>query len=128
MGAFFIADRVHQLRKLSMSFIQIMDLDCGDRDSLITLNTAETAMIVGGTAIAPSIPLTTPVALSSIIAPLTSASSINISSFSQNNILNFGTNTKFNTSFTVDATGVKPAISGSIDIRFLNPSAPVSRH
>ena len=110
-----------------MSLIQITDLDCLDRDSLITLNPAETATIFGGTTIAQSVPLT-PFSLSSIIAPLTSASSISISSFSQNNILNFGTNTKFNTSFTVDATGVNPSISGSIDIRFFNPSAPVASH
>ena len=122
-----MSDRVHQLRKLNMSLIQIIDLDCLDRDSLITLNPAETVTIVGGSKIVQSVSLT-PFSLSSIITPLTSASSISISSFSQNDILNFGTNTKFNTSFTVDATGVTPSISGSIDIRFLNPADPVASH
>jgi hypothetical protein len=107
-----------------MSFIQIFDLDRYGHDSLITLSDTESASIVGGTGITPVI---APIA-TSIISPLTSASSISISSFSQNNILNFAANTKFNTSFTVSSTSVRPSISGSIEIQFLPASAKVTSH
>jgi hypothetical protein len=114
-----------------MSFIQILDLDCYGRDSLITLSDTESTSIVGGTevatVVAPTVAqIVAPIAPTSIISPLTSASSISISNFSQNNILNFAANTKFNTSFTVSATGVRPSISGSIDLQFLLPSAKVA--
>jgi hypothetical protein len=108
-----------------MSFIQIFDLDRYGHDSLITLSDLESASIIGGTEITPVI---APIAPTSIISPLTSASSISISSFSQNNILNFAANTKFNTSFTVSATSVKPSISGSIEIQLIPPSAKVTSH
>jgi hypothetical protein len=108
-----------------MSFIQIFDLDRYGHDSLITLSDNESAAIVGGTELAPVV---TPIAPTSIISPLTSASSISISSFSQNNILNFAANTKFNTSFTVTATSVKPSMSGSIEIQLLAPSVKVTSH
>jgi hypothetical protein len=108
-----------------MSFIQIFDLDRYGRDSLITLSDHESTAIVGGTEIAP---IVAPIAPTSIISPFTSASSLSISSFSQNNILNFAANTKFNTSFTVTATSVRPSISGSIEIQLLAPSAKVTTH
>jgi hypothetical protein len=114
------------LRKLNMSFIQIFDLDRYGHDSLITLSDSESASIIGGTEIIGSV--VAPIAPTSIISPLTSASSISISSFSQNNILNFAANTKFNTSFTVSATSVKPSISGSIEIQLIAPSAKVISH
>jgi hypothetical protein len=113
------------LRKLNMSFIQIFDLDRYGHDSLITLSDTESASIVGGTEVTK---IVAPIAPTSIISPLTSASSISLSSFSQNNILNFAANTKFNTSFTVNATSVRPSISGSIEIQFLPPSAKVTSH
>jgi hypothetical protein len=105
-----------------MSFIQIFDLDRYGHDSLITLSDTESASIVGGTEVAK---IVAPIAPTSIISPLTSASSISLSSFSQNNILNFAANTKFNTSFTISATSIRPSISGSIEIQFLPPSAKV---
>jgi hypothetical protein len=109
-----------------MSLIQITDLhDFGD-DSLIALTESETTTLVGGTA-AP-VAISSPLSPSSLIPPITSASSIGISSFSQNNILDVATKTKFDTSFTVSATSVKPSVSGSIDIRFLNPSAKSVAH
>jgi hypothetical protein len=109
-----------------MSFLQIFDLDRYGHDSLITLSDTESASIVGGTEII--VPVVAPIAPTSIISPLTSASSISISSFSQNNILNFAANTKFNTSFTVSATSVHPSISGSIEIQLIAPSAKVTSH
>jgi hypothetical protein len=109
-----------------MSFIQIFDLDRYGHDSFITLSDSESTAIVGGTEIIA--PVVAPIAATSIISPLTSASSISISSFSQNNILNFAANTKFNTSFTVSASSVKPLISGSIEIQFLAPSVKVTSH
>jgi hypothetical protein len=111
-----------------MSFLQIFDLDRYGHDSLITLSDPESASIIGGTEIAPVVAPIAPISPTSLISPLTSASSISISSFSQNNILNFAANTKFNTSFTVSATSVKPSISGSIEIQLLAPSAKVTSH
>ena len=104
-----------------MSLIQIADLDYFSDDSLITLTAAETTTLVGGTAAPVTSATATPVAFDprNFIAPLTSASSIGISSFNQNSILDVATKTKFDTSFTVDATSVKPSVSGSIDIRLL---------
>jgi hypothetical protein len=118
------------LRKLNMSFIQIFDLDRCGRDSLITLSDTESASITGGTEVVTKVvsPIVAPISPTSIISPLTSASSISLSSFSQNNILNFAANTKFNTSFTVSATSVRPSISGSIEIQFLPASAKVTSH
>jgi hypothetical protein len=109
-----------------MSFIQIFDLDRYGHDSLITLSDTESASIMGGTEITQVVaPIVAP---TSIISPFTSASSISISSFSQNNILNFAANTKFNTSFTVSATSVRPSIGGSIEIQLLTPSIKVTSH
>jgi hypothetical protein len=107
-----------------MSFIQITDLDRFDLDSLTTLVDTDAAAIFGGT----EVTRVTPISLTSIISPFTSASSISISSFSQNNILNVAANTKFNTSFTVSATSVHPSVSGSIDIQFIGSSAKVNSH
>ena len=109
-----------------MSLIQIADLDYFSHDSLITLTESETATLVGGT----TAPITTPIPFSpsSLITPITSASSIGISSFSQNNILAVATKTKFDTSVTVSIAGAKPSVSGLIDIRFLNPSAKSATH
>jgi hypothetical protein len=104
-----------------MSFIQIFDLDRYGHDSFITLSESESASIVGGTEI-------TSVVAPSMISPFTSASSISISSFSQNNILNFAANTKFNTSFTVSASSVQPSVGGSISIQFMAPSVKVTSH
>jgi hypothetical protein len=109
-----------------MSLIQIADLHDFGSDSLITLTESETTTLVGGTA-APVATLS-PLSPSSLIPSITSASSIGISSFSQNNILDVATKTKFDTSFTVSATSVKPSVSGSIDIRFLNPSVKGVTH
>jgi hypothetical protein len=114
------------LRKLNMSFIQIFDLDRYGHDSLITLSDTESTAIIGGTGIIA--PVVAQIAPARIISPLTSASSISISSFSQNHILNFAANTKFNTSFTVSATSVRPSVSGSIEIELIAPSAKVTSH
>jgi hypothetical protein len=93
-----------------MSLIQIADLNHLSFDSLIEVADIHAATIFGG--------ISTPVAPTSIIAPYTSASSISISSFSKNNILDVSANTKFDTSFTVDTKSVKPTINGSIELQF----------
>jgi hypothetical protein len=92
-----------------MSLIQIADLDHFSFDSFVVLADMHSATIFGG--------ISAPVAPTSIISPYTSASSISISSFSKNNILDVAANTKFNTSFTVDTKSVKPTINGSIELQ-----------
>jgi hypothetical protein len=103
-----------------MSLIQIVDLNHLSFNSLIVLTDTHSATICGGTA--------TPVAPTSIISPYTSASSISISNFSKNNILDVSANTKFNTSFTVDTKSVKPTVYGSIELKLGGSTTKFSTH
>jgi hypothetical protein len=103
-----------------MSLIQIADLYHLNFDSLIVLADTHSATIFGGAA--------TPIAPTSIISPYTSASSISISNFSKNNILDVSATTKFNTSFTVDTKSVKPTVNGSIELKFGGSTTKFSTH
>jgi hypothetical protein len=103
-----------------MSLIQIADLNHFNFDSLILLADAHATTIFGGTS--------APVAPTSIISPYTSASSISISNFSKNNILDVSANTKFNTSFTVDTKSVKPTVRGSIELKLGGSTTKFSTH
>jgi hypothetical protein len=101
-----------------MSLIQIVDLNHFSSDSLIVLSDIHSATIFGG--------ISAPVAPTSVISPYTSASSISISNFSKNNILDVSANTKFDTSFTVDTKSVKPTVNGSIDLKLGNSTTKFS--
>jgi hypothetical protein len=103
-----------------MSLIQIADLNHFNFDRLIILTDTHSTTIFGG--------ISTPVAPTSIISPYTSASSISISNFSKNNILDVSANTKFNTSFTVDTKSVKPTVNGSIDLKLGGSTTKFSTH
>jgi hypothetical protein len=104
-----------------MSLIQIADLNHLSFDSpIIVLTDTHSATIFGGAS--------TPVAPTSIISPYTSASSISISNFSKNNILDVSANTKFNTSFTVDTKSVKPTVNGSIELQLGGSTTKFSTH
>jgi hypothetical protein len=103
-----------------MSLIQIADLYRFGDDSLLVLADTHSATIVGGTA--------TPVAAISVISPYTSASSISISNFSKNNIVDVSANTKFNTSFTIDTKSVSPTVNGSIALQLNGSSTKFSTH
>jgi hypothetical protein len=101
-----------------MSLIQIADLNHLSCDSFIVLADTHSAKIFGG--------ISAPVAPTSIISPYTSASSISISNFSKNNILDVSANTKFDTSFTVDTKSVKPTVNGSIELKLGNSTTKFS--
>jgi hypothetical protein len=103
-----------------MSLIQIADLNHFSFDSFIVLADTHSATIFGGTS--------TTVAPTSVISPYTSASSISISNFSKNNILDVSANTKFNTSFTVDPKSVKPTVNSSIDLQLGVSQTKFSTH
>jgi hypothetical protein len=101
-----------------MSLIQIVDLNQFSSDSLIVLSDIHSATILGG--------ISAPVAPTSIISPYTSASSINISNFSKNSILDVSANTKFDTSFTVDTKSVKPTVNGTFELKLGNRTTKFS--
>ena len=103
--------RVHQLRKLDMSLIQIADLHLGS-DLLIALTDTEIDMVVGGSA-APRISMSTPGTLVKI-APYNTSYSLSLANLNKVNILTVGSSASFDASFTVDGRNSKQVVSGSI--------------